>query len=102
MNSDRLRQLRQDRGISQEELAEMIGISHRQVWRYEKGETKPFGDTVAEIAAVLNTSTDYLLGLSDDPLPQSNNDLSSQEQDVIAAWRRGDLVAAIRRMVAEG
>jgi len=57
----------------------------------------PLSDAIARIAQALNTSTDYLLGLIDDPTPYTVNiDLSPTEEAIIAAWRRGDRLEAIK------
>lgn len=98
MRSDRLRQLRKHHGYSQGELADLVHIGERQIWRYENGETEPDGDTIARIAKILETSTDYLLGLIDDPTPYriSEHGLSKIEQAAVEAWRRGDVIEAIK------
>lgn len=101
MYGDRLRQLRLREGYSQEALADMLNIGNKQIWRYEKGETKPDGETVARIAQILKTSTDYLLGLTEDPTPPQLRELSLREREVISAWRRGELTEAIRGIVGE-
>lgn len=68
MRADRLRDLRERRGFTQEDLAERIGENHLQVWRWENEKNIPNGVVIAKIAKALDTSADYLLGLSDDPL----------------------------------
>lgn len=101
MYGNRLRELRQKQGYSQELLAELLNIGNKQIWRYENGETKPDGETVAKIARLLETSTDYLLGLTEDPAPPQMRELSQREQAVITAWRRGEIAEAIRGIVGE-
>ncbi len=73
MRGDRLRQVRLISGYSQEKLSELIGLGSRQIWRYEKGETVPDADVLADIARALNVSADYLLGLTDEPHPYIKN-----------------------------
>lgn len=102
MYGERLRYLRIKKGYSQETLADMVNIGNKQIWRYENQETEPDGITVARIAKALDTSTDYLLGLTDDPSPAgTGSELSKRERVVIDAWRRGDVVAAIRGIVED-
>jgi transcriptional regulator with XRE-family HTH domain len=102
MRSERLRLLRKNQGYSQGELADAVNIGERQIWRYENEETEPDGVTVARIARVLETSTDYLLGLTDDPTPHTmqESDLTKQERAALSAWRRGDIVGAIKVIVS--
>ena len=53
------------------QLAAYTGISTAQISRLESGErANPASDGLAEIAAKLDTTVDYLVGLTDQPLPQ--------------------------------
>lgn len=100
MLGNRIKKLRRQMEISQEQLGRQANVGNQQIWRYEKGEQIPNADTLARIAQALNTSADYLIGLTDDPSPHVLRDiLSSDEQAVISAWRRGDVVEAIRMIV---
>lgn len=56
-------------GLSQEQLAEALSISQKQVSKYERGENYPSAETLKSLAKTLDTSTDWLLGLSDNPNP---------------------------------
>jgi transcriptional regulator with XRE-family HTH domain len=97
MRGDRLRQLREKSGYTQSELAEILKMGSRQVWRYENGATEPDGTTIAIIAKTLNVSADYLLGLSDDPVPHLRIDnMTEDERRVVAAMRAGEKLEAIR------
>ena len=71
MNLDinRLKECREKLGISKQEAARRIGISQPAYLRYESGDRKPSLQTTKEIAKVLNTSVDYLIGESDDSIP---------------------------------
>lgn len=57
----KLRTLRRARGITQEELAEMLNIEKLHVSRMENGMRSCSIDLLIEIACQLHTSTDYLL-----------------------------------------
>ena len=61
----RLREMRQLRDITQEQLAEMADISRVMVGRYETTDQLPALDTLIRIADALGASTDYLLGRTD-------------------------------------
>lgn len=67
--ANRLKKLREEKGLSQRELAKYIGIAHSTLGMYEIGEREPDFDTVTRLATFLNTSVDYLLGRTDDPRP---------------------------------
>ncbi|MCD7818045.1 MAG: helix-turn-helix domain-containing protein [Clostridiales bacterium] len=57
----RLRELRQLRGLTQEELAEALNISLDHMRKMEKGKRTCSIDLLVEIAAFFYVSTDYLL-----------------------------------------
>lgn len=95
--AERIKELRTQLGLSQEELAEKIGVSQRQVSRYETWGSPIPSDVLARMVELLNVNSDYLIGRIDDPTPyQSQGELSPLESDVLAALRRGDQLAAIR------
>jgi len=89
LRGDRLRLLRQNRKFTQEELAERLRLGIRQIHRYEKGLSDPAGDIVARIATELEVTTDYLLGLIDDPSRHfQDKDLTPVERKLLSAFRR--------------
>ena len=63
--SERLRQLRTARDLSQMEFSKQIGISKSSVNMYERGEREPGLETLEQIADYFNVDMDYLLGKSD-------------------------------------
>lgn len=65
--SERLIDCRKKNGLSKVEAAKKVGVTQSGYVRYESGERKPTIQVVEAIAAAFGTSTDYLLGLSDDP-----------------------------------
>jgi len=97
MRKDRLQEVRVRRGYTQETFATELGIEKKQVSRWETGSTIPGSDKLAQIAKVLRVSTDYLLGLTDDPSPHMRVDnLTDEERSVLAAMRRGDDKTAMK------
>ena len=61
----KLKKLREDRGMSQTELGNKIGVSGSTVSAYEKSRKYPTLETFAKICSILKVSSDYLLGISD-------------------------------------
>ncbi len=49
----KLKRLREERVLSQRELARMAGLTHQTVWRYENGFTNAHPRTIRKIAGVL-------------------------------------------------
>ena len=67
MHFQRLEDLRVDHDKSQIEIAEYLNLNRNVYWRYEKGVREIPVWAVIKLAAYYHVSTDYLLGLSDDP-----------------------------------
>lgn len=63
----RLAATREQRQVSQRQLAFRVGVSPRAVGQYEQGENLPSVEVLVALARALEVSTDHLLGLSDDP-----------------------------------
>lgn len=67
MEIKRIRDLREDNDKTQQEIADILNM-HRSVYRrYENGERETPAWVIVKLAEYYRVSTDYLLGLSDDP-----------------------------------
>lgn len=62
---DRLRELRAEKGLTQQELGDAIGLHGMSISGYERGVKKPSFEALDNLADALNVSIDYLLGSSD-------------------------------------
>jgi len=62
---DILSELREDRGLTQLEVSEILHISNSSVSAYETGARVPNIDILVALSALYNVTTDYLLGLSE-------------------------------------
>ena len=60
--AQRLRELREERGWSQEDLGREIGVTGAAVGMWEQGRRSPDSVTLARMASLLGVTTDYLLG----------------------------------------
>lgn len=60
----KLRQLRQERHWTQNQIAQQIGVTASIVSAYETGIRFPSYETLIKLAHLYNVSTDYLLGVS--------------------------------------
>ena len=63
----RIRDLRQDRDLTQAKLAEMLGMSQTGYSKYETGENDIPTETLIRLARFYNTSIDYILGETENP-----------------------------------
>lgn len=60
--SDNIKRIRNEAGLSQQELADRAGISKSQIWRLEKGEQKnPTLETLIPISKALGVSLDEIV-----------------------------------------
>ncbi len=66
---ERLKRVREERGLTQEALGVLVHVSDATINRYEKNLRKPTPEMLRELAGALGTSGNYLLGLTDDPNP---------------------------------
>ena len=73
-NGNRIKSLRQEKDITVQELADMIGKNRATVYRYENGgiENMP-AQVLQNIAHVLGTTPAYLMGWTDDPYDYEND-----------------------------
>ncbi len=63
--SERLKTLREEKGFTQQQLADVLHISIATVSHYEKGSREPSIGTLVQIADIFNVSVDYLVGSTD-------------------------------------
>lgn len=66
--SQRVKELRKEKGLSQEGLAKTAGLSLRTIQRVENQETEPTGDTLKRIATALDSTPAELLNWTEDTL----------------------------------
>lgn len=65
--SERLKELRSSRNLTQKQVYEAIGMSAIGYQRYEYGEREPAFKQLIALADYFDVSLDYLVGRSDDP-----------------------------------
>lgn len=63
----RIREMREDHDLTQEKVAQMLGMKQPQYFRYEQGYRDIPTDILIRLADIYGTTTDYLLERSDDP-----------------------------------
>ncbi len=66
---NRIRDLREDRDLSQSKIAAILGVHQTTYSDYELGNLSITADVLVTLAKFYNTSTDYILGLTDNPKP---------------------------------
>lgn len=86
-----LKYLRNKRNISQQQLADVIGVSQQSINKYENHNVEPDIDTLIKIAEFFNTSVDFLIGHTDiDHIIENvtNYDLNCAELQLIECYRK--------------
>ena len=98
LEASRLIQLRNERQLSQIDLANQLGIGPNQISRYETGQNTPGAEILFDLATFFDVSADYLLGLTD-TRRNFSRELSELESRILVALRHGDRLEAIRLIV---
>ena len=65
--STRLRELRKSKNVNQTALGNDVGVTLKQIQRYEHGLNEPTLSVLIALADYFNVSVDYLLGRTDNP-----------------------------------
>lgn len=81
--AEKLRQLRERRGISQEKLAEELGVSRQVITKWENGAGTPKIENLKALADCFHVTLDELLGRTE----ASDRDLATQYQMTIDELR---------------
>ncbi len=63
----RIKELRNQKNISQQTLADALHVTQQSIYKYEHGLAEPDLDILIECARYFNTSVDYLIGVTDNP-----------------------------------
>ncbi len=94
--ANRLLEYRKKAGLSQEELAEKIGVSRQAVSKWERSEASPDTDNLVELSKIYGVSLDEMLGLNasktDEPLPEKDEVHVSFKDGIHVNSKDGDKV----------
>jgi len=75
---EKIKELRKNSKITQEQLGNAIGVSKMAISYFEKGKKSPGRESLKKIADYFGVTTDYLLGRSEDP------ELNEEEDKVVS------------------
>lgn len=81
--ANNLKEARINKGLKQEELANLVGKSKNVISNWERGDNKPDADTLFELCDILNVDANFLLGWESN----QNISLSINEQNHIKKYR---------------
>lgn len=92
--SDRLAELRKKRKLTQQQVADEIGINRVTYTNWEKGNREPNFENLIKLASVLGTTTSYLLGETDRDLSDMEK-LDLEEKRILLAQNLLDTGVAL-------
>jgi len=96
----RIRMRRKELGISQERLAESIGLTFQQVQKYERAANRVSASKLWEMARALNTSIAYFYeGLSETPEAPGSNLPRETVQDFLMTPEGLELASSFPKIV---
>lgn len=91
---NRIKELRTEKGLTQTQLASLLGINQTAVGKYERGELEPNLQNLTKLSLIFECSVDYIICNADDlgnivihketPAPQ----LSGEEKDLLENYRK--------------
>lgn len=84
----KIRDLREEKNLTQKELAEKVGSNNKSIWAYEKGIAEPSIDFLIRLARALDVTVDYLVGNSDElGNVGTTEQFTDEERDLIKCYR---------------
>jgi len=83
---NRIKELRQNMKINQEDLAKLLNVQRSVVSKYENGSVPLTDETLKKLSDYFEVSTDYILCLSDTPTPLV---IPAELKDVYVAFDKG-------------
>ena len=83
---NKIKNIRLERGMTQDELAQLLNVTRVSVSRYETGDRGLDAPTICALCDIFGCSADYLLGRT--VLPSTG--LTPEEEELLLAWRDAD------------
>ena len=80
---NRIKKYREEKGLTQKELSELINVSNSRISNWEQGINRPDADIIADICRALQVSPSELLDIH-----LSSDELTNKERKIIEAYRK--------------
>ena len=98
----RIKQLRKEKGLTQEQLASLINVTKVSVCCYEKGNRTPNLETFMDLVNVLDTTPNYLLGSDTKVVMEEDEDYSvvlpkEDIQILMELRKKNELITLLRK-----
>ncbi|HKI69911.1 MAG TPA: helix-turn-helix transcriptional regulator [Verrucomicrobiae bacterium] len=101
VTAQRLAYLRAQQGLTQTEFAKKLGIKSQQLNAWENGRRSVGRVSLVKLAAALDTTTDYLTGLTDEASAAVDTDLFTAQERTLIWLARNGLTARLLRILAD-
>lgn len=76
MTGERIKKLRKEKGLTQQELGEMLGVQKSAIAKYENGRVPNLKkETISKLADIFNVTPNYLLGIDEPATPYFSNNI---------------------------
>lgn len=86
----RLKELRESKNFTQQVLADMLHVTQQSIYKYEHGLSEPDLEILQNMAALFDTSIDYLVGATDIPFRYEAyppDSITKDEQQILLFYR---------------
>ncbi len=80
---NRIRDLRKEHELSQQELAKQLGVNQTAVSQWERGVTTPSSTVMVDLCKLWNVTPDFLLGLSDEKIASTLEQVDAKELQLL-------------------
>lgn len=97
--TERFLQLRKQNGLTQQQMAETVGIHITQVKRYESGEAQPSLEILKKVATAFNVSTDWLVFEEGEREPQDELKLKFEAVAQMDEEERRSILSLLDAMI---
>lgn len=96
---NRVRELMQEKKLSQKELSKLSGVSEPSLCRYVRGDTEPRMDVVKNVARAFGVSETYLLGVTEEYVPQDAvteiKRIVARNRNILTRQDKSDILAIL-------
>ncbi len=83
---NRLKELREEAGWKQSDLAERLGVQQQAISKYERQTVDLDTDTIRRLCAIFDCTADYLIGMS----ARRSAQISDEDAALVAAYHAAD------------
>ncbi|MDO3678671.1 helix-turn-helix domain-containing protein [Paenibacillus ehimensis] len=98
---NRVRDIRKARNMAGTVVAELLNITPQYYYEIERGKKRLSADMAGKLAAHFQVTTDYLLGLSDEPSPNASAMEAKRDASSLTPKEEKDIARDLERMLSD-